>query len=253
MIKPWIFEFFRAPQDEGVTTLKARSGVTPQEAQEHFSHYWGQWTRLESYGLEGIFFSEHHFGPGYSPSPHLLIAALAPLTKTLRLGVMGVVLPYYQPWRVIEEIGMLDHLTNGRLEVGTASGIPPEMARIGLGAAEAAERNMEAQDLLDWALTHPDQPISHHGKYWNVDNLTLVPSPLQRPIPRWTTVVTEASARRAGRRGTKICSGHKPVPEMKKAFDGYREEADNAGFKVDSDWIGVRRVTSLSQDGDEAR
>ena len=64
-------------------------------------------------------------------------------TKNLRLGVMGVVLPYYQPWRVVEEIGMLDHLTGGRLEIGTASGIPQEMAQIGLSVEEANERNAE--------------------------------------------------------------------------------------------------------------
>ena len=62
---------------------------------------------------------------------------------------------------------MLDHLTKGRLEVGTASGIPPEMALVGLGVPEANARNAEAQDILDWALTHPGQPISHHGKFWN--------------------------------------------------------------------------------------
>ena len=49
---------------------------------------------------------------------------------------MGVVLPYYQPWRMVEEIGMLDHLTGGRLEIGTSSGIPQKMALIDLDVAE---------------------------------------------------------------------------------------------------------------------
>ena len=45
---------------------------------------------------------------------------------------MGMVLPLYQPWRVLEEIGMLDHLTGGRLEIGCASGVPQELIQIGL-------------------------------------------------------------------------------------------------------------------------
>src|SRR5208283_3855069 len=205
-------------------------------------------------GFEGIFFSEHHFGPGYSPSPHLLIAALAPRTRTLRLGVMGVVLPYYQPWRVIEEIGMLDHLTHGRLEVGTASGIPPEMAQVGLGVVEANERNAEAQEILDWALTHPGQPITHHGKHWNVDNLTLVPAPLQRPAPnRWTTVVSEASARRSALRGTRICTGFSSVEQVKTVFDAYREEAHKVGLPVSADSFGLRRIVMIDEDGGHAR
>lgn len=253
MIKPWIFEFFRAPVEPGMLIPQPRAGVTPSEAFEHFGVYLDRWKRAEGLGYEGIFFSEHHFGPGYSPSPNLLIAALAPLTKTLRLGVMGVVLPYYQPWRVIEEIGMLDHLTHGRLEVGTASGIPPEMAQVGLGVAEANERNVEAQGLLDWALTHPGEPITHHGKYWNFDNLTLVPRPLQTPPNRWTTVVSEGSARRAAQRGTRICTGFSSIEQVGRVFGGFREEADKAGLAIDADWLGLRRVVTIGEDGNAAR
>jgi alkanesulfonate monooxygenase SsuD/methylene tetrahydromethanopterin reductase-like flavin-dependent oxidoreductase (luciferase family) len=123
-----------------------------------------------SLDFEGIFFSEHHFGLGFSPSPNLLIAHMAAVTKTLRLGVMGIVLPYYQPWRVVEEIGMLDHLTGGRLEIGT---IPQEMAQINLGVEEANERNAEIIEILDKALLNP--VITHHGKHWNIDGLRIAP------------------------------------------------------------------------------
>src|SRR5215475_6539258 len=102
--------------------------------------------------FEGIFFSEHHFGRSYSPSPNLLIAALAPRTTRLRLGVMGVVLPYYHPVRVIEEIGMLDHITGGRLEIGTAIGVPQELARLKITMPEARERHEEILTVMDAAL-----------------------------------------------------------------------------------------------------
>src|ERR1700722_1306487 len=94
MIKPWIFEFFRALVDPGILVPHPRQGVSPVEVAAQFANYWQRWIRAEEYGFEGIFFSEHHFGPGYSPSPNLLIAALAPATKRMRLGVMGVMLPY---------------------------------------------------------------------------------------------------------------------------------------------------------------
>ena len=47
---------------------------------------------------------------------------------------------------------MLDHLTQGRLEIGTAAGIPQEMAQVGLSVAEARERNDEAIEIIDAAL-----------------------------------------------------------------------------------------------------
>jgi alkanesulfonate monooxygenase SsuD/methylene tetrahydromethanopterin reductase-like flavin-dependent oxidoreductase (luciferase family) len=87
MIKPWIFEFFAALAAPGVD-------VTPEAVTEHYNWYLDLWQKAEGCGFEGIFFSEHHFDAAYSPSPNLLIATLAPRTRTLRLGVMGVVLPY---------------------------------------------------------------------------------------------------------------------------------------------------------------
>lgn len=256
MVKPWVFEFFRAANegDRSILDYTGRPALSAAELETHFDAYWDLWTKAEGYGFEGIFFSEHHFGPGYSPSPNLLIAALARQTRTLRLGVMGVVLAYYPIWRVLEEIGMLDQLCKGRLEVGTAAGIPPEMAQVGLSMAEAAERTLEAQELLDWALAHPGEPITHHGKYWNLEELFLTPPPHQRPAPRrWTTVVSEASARRSARRGTRICTGIISNDQAKRVVGAYREEAAAAGVEVAPDTVGLRRAVFVAKDGAAAR
>ena len=218
MIKPWIFEFFVAPGGPGVE-------VSPEAATEHYNWYLDLWQKAEGCGFEGIFFSEHHFGPAYSPSPNLLIATLAPRTRTLRLGVMGMVLPYYEPWRVVEEIAMLDHLTGGRLEIGTSAGIPNEMAMIGLSVSEARARNDEALEIIDAALL--TGTVTHKGKYWSLEKLPVVPRPLQQPSPtRWTTVVSIESARKAARRGSRIATSFHSVGRVKEIFDAYREEAE---------------------------
>jgi alkanesulfonate monooxygenase SsuD/methylene tetrahydromethanopterin reductase-like flavin-dependent oxidoreductase (luciferase family) len=73
------------------------------------------------------------------------------------------VLPLYQPWPVLEEIGMLDHLTGGRLEIGCASGVPQELIQIGLAAEENRVRFNETLGILDAWLANP--VISHHGEH----------------------------------------------------------------------------------------
>jgi alkanesulfonate monooxygenase SsuD/methylene tetrahydromethanopterin reductase-like flavin-dependent oxidoreductase (luciferase family) len=245
MIKPWIFELFGTPGGRGGPP------ADPEVTAAHFAWHLDLWRRAEAWGFEGIFFSEHHFGLSYSPSPNLLIATMATLTKTLRLGVMGVVLPYYQPWRVVEEIGMLDQLTNGRLEIGTASGIPQEMARIGLSVAEANARNAEAIAILDAALASP--VISHHGEFWNFDDLAIEPRPLQQPSPpKWTTVVSIESARKAARRGSKLCTGFHPIDRIAAIFDAYREEAARAGHPAGPDQLAIRRSVIVAPDEAQA-
>lgn len=245
MIKPWLFEFFPELGHQGDEPPPAGVG-------QHFQRYLDLWTRDEALGFEGIFFSEHHFGRSYSPSPHLLIAAMASRTTRLRLGVMGVVLPYYHPARVVEEIGMLDQLTGGRLEIGTALGVPQELARLNISMAEARERHDEIVEILDAALQHG--VVSHRGKHFELSDLRLLPRPLQRPAPpRWTAIMGADGARRAARRRSRICTGFSSTETVKTVFDAYRQEAQAAGFRPGPESLALRRRISLGSTMDEAR
>ena len=241
MIKPWIFEFFPELKD-----------AAPEAVSKHFSKYLDLWARDEALGFEGIFFSEHHFGNAYSPSPNLLIAATAGRTKTMRLGVMGLVAPYYTPWRLFEEIAMLDHLTDGRLEIGTAVGIPQEIARVGMTMDEARERNDEAMQVLDLLLAQEE--VSFDGKYSKFEKLRPLPRPRQQPSPpKWTTVVSDESARKAVRRGSKISTAFNTTDRMKEIFDAYRDEAAKMGVKVGPDDLAIRRRVAVAPTEAEAK
>jgi alkanesulfonate monooxygenase SsuD/methylene tetrahydromethanopterin reductase-like flavin-dependent oxidoreductase (luciferase family) len=245
MIKPWLFEFL---PELGSSSVEPE----PTAVAAHFARYLDLWVRDEALGFEGIFFSEHHFGGSYSPSPNLLIAALASRTKRLRLGVMGVVLPYYHPARVVEEIGILDHLTGGRLEIGTAIGVPQELRRLNMTMAEARERNDEIVAVLDAALAN--RVVSHRGKYFSFSNLRLLPRPLQQPSPpRWTPVISVDSARRAARRRTKISTGFNSTQSVKRIFDAYRDEAAAAGFEAGPEYLALRRRVTVAPTSDQAR
>src|ERR1700738_3317844 len=77
---------------------------------------------------------EHYFHPygGYSPNPLLFLAAAAQRTKRIRL-ITGAVLPIFNhPLKLAGEIGMVDAISKGRLEVGFARAfLPHEFARFG--------------------------------------------------------------------------------------------------------------------------
>jgi alkanesulfonate monooxygenase SsuD/methylene tetrahydromethanopterin reductase-like flavin-dependent oxidoreductase (luciferase family) len=240
MIKSWIFELFPAPPQLG-------EGYDAATSLRHFDEYLDLWAGAEEAGFDGIFFSEHHFGGGYSPAPHLLIASVARRTRTIRLGVMGVVPPYHAPWQLVEEIGMLDHLTCGRLEIGTAAGIPEEMAQVGLDVDEARARYDEAIEVIDQALASP--VISHHGRFWQFDNLRLTPRTVQQPSPpKWVTVISTSSARKAAQRGAKICTGFHPQTKVLEIFDAYRDEAQKLGRSAGPDDLCIRRQVTLLDD-----
>jgi alkanesulfonate monooxygenase SsuD/methylene tetrahydromethanopterin reductase-like flavin-dependent oxidoreductase (luciferase family) len=97
--------------------------------------------RAEQAGFYAYHLAEHH-GTSLSlvPSPNLFLAALAQHTTTLRLGPLVYLLPLYDSYRLVQEIGMLDNLCNGRMELGVGRGANPiELSFFDLSPASAQE------------------------------------------------------------------------------------------------------------------
>lgn len=70
-------------------------------------------------GYQRFWMSEHHAMPGASTSsPQLMVARLIGETKRIRLGAGGIMLPNHVPLVVAEQIGMLDALAPGRIDLG---------------------------------------------------------------------------------------------------------------------------------------
>ena len=113
----------------------------------------------ERLGLDGMLLTEHHFDAWtLVPSPNVFLAAVAMRTSRLRLGQAVHVLPIHNPWRLAEETGMLDLISNGRAEVGVGKGnFSVERARYNPPGDDFDQRFEEGLELL-----HPgDAGIEH--------------------------------------------------------------------------------------------
>src|SRR4051795_1834459 len=73
----------------------------------------------ERLGYHRYWVAEHHNMPGIASSaPAVLIAHLASVTSTIRVGSGGVMLPNHQPLVVAEQFGTLEALHPGRIDLG---------------------------------------------------------------------------------------------------------------------------------------
>ena len=91
---------------------------------ETYRERWELARLAEQAGCYCYHISEHHFTPlSTAPSPNLVVTALAMQTQRLRVGPLGVLLPLYEPVRLVEEICMLDQLSEGRLDLGLGRGV----------------------------------------------------------------------------------------------------------------------------------
>src|SRR5437879_3967370 len=187
MITPWLFDIFNYPWSPDAAKFDIEG------CQDFFDWHLESWELAERAGFEGVFFSEHHYTPyALSPSPNLLIAAIAQRTRRLKLGVMANIVPMHNPRRLAEEFAMLDYLTHGRLEIGLGRGVDEhEFAREGIPLEETRPRFQEGLRLIEEMLSKP--VFTHTGKYSNFEEETSVwPQPKQpmsdRP-PVWITAL----------------------------------------------------------------
>jgi luciferase family oxidoreductase group 1 len=82
----------------------------------------------DALGYHRYWVSEHHGGPMLAgPSPEVLVGPIATLTKGIRVGSGGVMLPHYSPFKVAESFSLLSGLFPGRIDlaVGRAAGTDP--------------------------------------------------------------------------------------------------------------------------------
>ncbi|MGB7300302.1 MAG: LLM class flavin-dependent oxidoreductase [Burkholderiaceae bacterium] len=150
----------------------------------------------EQIGFWGYHKSEHHLTPlDHAPSIGLFLASLAQRTKNLRLCSLCHLLPFYHPLRLYEEICMLDHLSNGRFELGFGKGISaPEHMLWGMAADEAIRRTDEVLELLLSAF-QCDGSFSFNGRFYQFKDVPLQLKPLQRPYPPlWRPGTLQAAA-----------------------------------------------------------
>ena len=64
-------------------------------------------------GYDNIWLTEHHFSGDYNPTPLHAATAIAARTERIRIGTFVLLLPFYHPVRVAEEVAFIDNLSKG--------------------------------------------------------------------------------------------------------------------------------------------
>jgi alkanesulfonate monooxygenase SsuD/methylene tetrahydromethanopterin reductase-like flavin-dependent oxidoreductase (luciferase family) len=173
-------------------------------------------------GFYAYHLAEHHSTPhGLAPSPNILLSAIAQRTTGLRVGPLVMLLNFYHPLRVFEEICMLDQLSGGRVDFGIGRGASPiELGFYGVSLEESKERYEEAAQIILGAMTA--ETITFHGRHFTLDDVPVTLSPVQRPHPPlWYGVARAQTAAWAAESGMNIvCRGS--ASEIRTMTDSYR-------------------------------
>ncbi|MBT6675260.1 MAG: LLM class flavin-dependent oxidoreductase [Proteobacteria bacterium] len=131
----------------------------------------------------GYHLAEHHgTSLGVAPSPSVFFSALAQRTTNIRFSAMAFLLPMYHPIRLVEEVCMLDYLSNGRVELGVSKGVSPyELKCFDVDPNSAQEVFTEALEVFKKGMT--ETVLNHNGEHFNFKDVTISLKPIQKPYP----------------------------------------------------------------------
>jgi natural product biosynthesis luciferase-like monooxygenase protein len=183
-------------------------------------------------GFDHLRMVEHYFHPygGYSPNPLLFLAAAAQRTKRIRL-ITGAVLPIFNhPLKLAGEIGMVDAISKGRLEVGFARAfLPHEFVRFGKRLDDSRASFDEGLETVRRLVE--DEDVALDGTFHSFPATTSLPRPTQIPRPPFwvAALATESSFVNAGRMGYGIMAIPVGGGEMARLIAAYREAWKAAG------------------------
>ncbi|MCC2096677.1 MAG: LLM class flavin-dependent oxidoreductase [Hyphomicrobiales bacterium] len=212
----------------------------------------------EAAGFTGYHLAEHHFTPlGLAPSPSVFLSVVAHETSRMRLGPLVYLLPMYHPLRLIEEICMLDQMSDGRLDIGVGAGVSPyEVGYYGIGDDKNGLYR-ETLEILIKGLT--SERLNHRSAHHTFENVPMVMKPVQSPMPpMWAGVGSEAGMVFAARHGINAI-GLGPTSRIagicdfyKKAWEEHRDDPMRAFAPTQNPKMGALRQIHVAETDEKA-
>ncbi len=128
-------------------------------------------------------------------------------------------------------------MSGGRLSLGVAVGWrDEEFEAFGVGKSERAGRAVEGIQLVRKLLS--DRPVTYDGELYAVEDLELMPRPVQQPVPIWYGGQSKIAIRRAARMADSwSISPVETLPELEAKMETYREEV----AKTDRSYEEIRK------------
>ena len=175
-------------------------------------------TTMDKKGYDTFWMAEHHFQrEGYECIPNLLMEAihLCHITDNIKIGCGFNIAPMWHPLRLAEDFATADILTGGRTIFGVGRGYHTREVEVFDAPMLDADANRDLfEEQVDIIFkSFNNESFSHQGKHYTIpprvpyrgyelEEITLVPRPVNLPVECWQPVVS------AGERGLRFMAKH---------------------------------------------
>src|SRR6266511_2900436 len=219
----------------------------PEDPRQTHAQRYAEILDLIAYGetlcFDVVWMAEIHFGGAFSllSAPLMVVPVIAARTRRIRIGTAVTLLPLHHPLSCAEQAATADLLSGGRLEFGVGRGsIPSQFHGFRVPVAENRARFDEALEIIRLAWTR--ERFSYRGTFYQVEEVAVVPKPVQRPHPPIRVAVhTAESFAHIGDLGLPIYSGTTttPLPQLREYTALYRAHFSAAGHAWQNDQMAL--------------
>jgi probable F420-dependent oxidoreductase len=230
-------------------------GFIPTEGGSYYREFLDEVLLGEEIGFDSVWLEEHHGVKNhYWPSPLIGLAGIATRTERLVFGTDIIVMPFYHPVRVAEDVAMLDIMSQGRFVLGAAIGYKPdEFALYQVPLEKRGARFEEAIQLIKLLWTQ--EQVDFEGAFYQVKGLKIEPRPVSQPHPPlWLGGWGKLSLQRAAALGDAWIPG--PTANLAKLRDAQLEYHQNlraAGLDPTTKPTPLTREVVIAETDEQAR
>ena len=212
---------------------------------------------VEQAGFWSVWYPEQHFrleGNEAAPNAVLQSAFTAAQTNRIRIGQAANIITQWHPLRLAEDLAVLDHMSEGRLEIGIGRGFAFEAINLNRYADtrdQITNRALFEETLEILIKAWSEESFVHHGQFYQypepgvrwdyeippavpelvnengeIARLSVTPRPMQQPHPAlWQPVASQQSVEWAAARGINGIMWAATNPALEERFALYREKA----------------------------
>jgi len=150
------------------------------------------WQKFDELGFDSTWVADHFVNYAHPTSPWFdgwtTLAGLANVTSRIRIGTLVSSIPLHNPAVLARQALTIDHMSNGRLEIGIGAGAPgtidPTYKMTGIRdwpTKERTKRLREQVEIVDKLLRN--NVTSYTGEYYSIEEAIMSPEPIQKPRP----------------------------------------------------------------------
>jgi probable F420-dependent oxidoreductase len=183
--------------------------------------------------------------------PLTVLAAAAGATQKIRLGTSVLLGNLRHASHVAKIVSTLDFISNGRVTLGLGFGSRENDYRaVEIPFEHRGSRAVEQVQLMKRLWTEDN--VTFKGKFYNLENLSVGPKPIQKPHPPiWTGGSAEVALKRAGSWADGFICGSSAIPEFPSTWEKIASYAKAAGR--DPNEISKAGLTFMAIDEDKSK